>query len=77
MARQRITDPRDRLLGYVEEAHGERKLVLLDAVQRRLGWFSPETNITVGVDGTVVGKGNRLLHLLPADGPVRIEPEQD
>jgi hypothetical protein len=78
MARQRITDPRHRLLGYVEESHAERKVVVLDALQRRLGWFSPETNLTVAADGRVVGFGNKLLRLLPAEGGImRIEPESE
>jgi hypothetical protein len=57
MARQRITDPRHRLLGYVEESHAERKVVVLDALRRRLGWFSPETNLTVSADGQIIGSG--------------------
>lgn len=78
MSRQRITDPRYRLLGYVEESPAERKVVVLDALLRRLGWFSPETNLTVAADGRVIGFGNKLLRLLPSDdGVMRIEPESE
>ena len=76
MARQRITDPRHRVIGYVEESHAERKVVVLDALRTRLGWFSPEANLTVSADGRVIGVGNKLLRLLPAEGGLmRIEPE--
>jgi lipoate synthase len=54
MARQRITDARRRLLGYIEEANSERKLVLLDAARRRLGAFSPDTGIMVGLGNTLL-----------------------
>lgn len=78
MNRQRITDPHHRLLGYVEESWPERKVVALDALRRRLGWFSPETNLTVAADGRVIGLGNKLLRLLPSEsGLMRVEPETE
>ena len=75
MSGQRITDLRQRVVGYIEEASSRNRLELLDAGRQRLGWFSPESDLTISEDGRVIGQGNKLLRLLPVDcARVRIEP---